>query len=185
MTYPQLDKISPIGNLKYPIGDIIPNLVFSFVSPLITYKSKYLSELCLPVVSMNVRPFRVGAIQTFGPEIQFCDESIVCLFVFLLRLCFCLSTCEPWHPLGSQRVTPLGRSGGGSAGRRGSAAGPGGRSLYTWPGGDRLGQIRIHITAQGAPKCQGTTNSEGWYLAHLGQARGCYTNTLVIKCFID
>ena len=32
--HPQLDKISPIGDLKYPIGDMIPNWVFSSVSPL-------------------------------------------------------------------------------------------------------------------------------------------------------
>ena len=30
-----MDVISPIGDLKYAIGDIISNWVFSFVSPLI------------------------------------------------------------------------------------------------------------------------------------------------------
>ena len=30
-----MDKISPIGDLKYPIGDIIPNWIFSSVSPLL------------------------------------------------------------------------------------------------------------------------------------------------------
>ena len=35
MPNPQLDKISPMGDLKYPIGDIIPNWVYSSISPLI------------------------------------------------------------------------------------------------------------------------------------------------------
>ena len=30
----QLDKTYPIGYLEYPIGDILPNWVFSSVSPL-------------------------------------------------------------------------------------------------------------------------------------------------------
>ena len=36
MTNPLLDKISSIGYLKYPIGDIIPNWVYSSVRPLIS-----------------------------------------------------------------------------------------------------------------------------------------------------
>ena len=39
ITNPQLDKILPLGDLKYPIGDIIPNWVFSSVSPLLNHKA--------------------------------------------------------------------------------------------------------------------------------------------------
>ena len=42
ITNPQLAKIQPIEDLKYPIGDIIPNWVFSFVSPLLLIASTYM-----------------------------------------------------------------------------------------------------------------------------------------------
>ena len=34
----QLDKTSPIGYFKYPIGHIMPNWVFALVSPLLFFK---------------------------------------------------------------------------------------------------------------------------------------------------
>ena len=37
-TNPQWDKISPIGDFKYPIVNIIPNWIFISVSPLIIDK---------------------------------------------------------------------------------------------------------------------------------------------------
>ena len=37
---PLLDIISPIGDLNYPIEDIMPNWVFSFVSPVMRHYNK-------------------------------------------------------------------------------------------------------------------------------------------------
>ena len=41
---PQLDEISPIGDLKYPIGDIISNWVFSSVSLLMAKNNSTLKS---------------------------------------------------------------------------------------------------------------------------------------------
>ena len=39
--YPRLDTVSPIGDLKYLIGNIIPDCVFSSVSPLLSDEHEY------------------------------------------------------------------------------------------------------------------------------------------------
>ena len=49
--YPRMGIVSPIGDIKFlsllPIGDIISDWIFSFVSPLVILKLSMLNSLCL------------------------------------------------------------------------------------------------------------------------------------------
>ena len=53
ITYPKWDKISPIGDLKYPIGDTIPNWVLSSDSPL-TLRGNFILTKIIFLLTLSI-----------------------------------------------------------------------------------------------------------------------------------